>query len=172
MIVISTGPKPVDYGKTRRNGCQLPLHIFQLLAIGVFLLLVAFYYTLLYPVFRLNSTFQYIQLYFFLAVSTLTSVIVLVLLLLDPRDPLSPLVPELDLPDEVIEGRRNIEAPNSRWCQYCVKCVNETSKHCRTCNKCVIGFDHHCVWLNTCIGSRNYRIFIISLLSLISVLAY
>lgn len=53
----------------------------------------------------------------------------------------------------------------------CVHCGHRTmveSKHCKACNKCVTGFDHHCKWLNMCIGSRNYKYFLVYMVSGIS----
>jgi len=38
-------------------------------------------------------------------------------------------------------------------------------KHCMACGKCVTGFDHHCPFLNQCIGDKNYRLFMVVLLS-------
>ncbi|KAM4593416.1 palmitoyltransferase ZDHHC1 isoform 2-T2 [Odontesthes bonariensis] len=50
-------------------------------------------------------------------------------------------------------------------CYLCQVDVGPKSKHCSTCNKCVANFDHHCRWLNNCVGSRNYRLFLHSVVS-------
>ncbi|KAF1393346.1 hypothetical protein PFLUV_G00038120 [Perca fluviatilis] len=50
-------------------------------------------------------------------------------------------------------------------CYLCQVDVGPKSKHCSACNKCVSDFDHHCRWLNNCVGSRNYRLFLHSVLS-------
>jgi hypothetical protein len=39
------------------------------------------------------------------------------------------------------------------------------AKHCRDCDVCVLEFDHHCPWTNTCIGQRNYRYFVMFLMT-------
>lgn len=51
------------------------------------------------------------------------------------------------------------------YCYTCQTSVDMTAKHCRYCDKCVTRFDHHCKWLNTCVGSRNYRYFLMIVLS-------
>uniref|UniRef100_A0A8C9XBI0 Palmitoyltransferase n=1 Tax=Sander lucioperca TaxID=283035 RepID=A0A8C9XBI0_SANLU len=50
-------------------------------------------------------------------------------------------------------------------CYLCQVDVGPKSKHCSACNKCISDFDHHCRWLNNCVGSRNYRLFLHSVLS-------
>ncbi|VDK87587.1 unnamed protein product [Litomosoides sigmodontis] len=51
------------------------------------------------------------------------------------------------------------------FCNICQINVDPNCKHCRQCNKCISGFDHHCKWLNNCIGSVNYRLFLLLVLS-------
>ncbi|XP_062273155.1 palmitoyltransferase ZDHHC1 isoform X2 [Scomber scombrus] len=50
-------------------------------------------------------------------------------------------------------------------CYLCQVDVGPKSKHCSSCNKCVANFDHHCRWLNNCVGSRNYKLFLHSVIS-------
>ncbi|XP_038557012.1 palmitoyltransferase ZDHHC1-like isoform X1 [Micropterus salmoides] len=50
-------------------------------------------------------------------------------------------------------------------CYLCQVDVGPKSKHCSACNKCVANFDHHCRWLNNCVGSRNYKLFLHSVIS-------
>ncbi|XP_071716774.1 protein S-acyltransferase 18 [Rutidosis leptorrhynchoides] len=56
------------------------------------------------------------------------------------------------------------------FCALCDSQVKKQSKHCRTCNRCVEGFDHHCRWLNNCVGKKNYRTFILLLVSVLLML--
>ncbi|KAH9421194.1 hypothetical protein DERP_010135 [Dermatophagoides pteronyssinus] len=53
----------------------------------------------------------------------------------------------------------------NQFCYICESIVNKKSKHCSLCNKCVSNFDHHCKWLNNCVGSKNYRWFVMSMLT-------
>ncbi|EFX61308.1 hypothetical protein DAPPUDRAFT_18257, partial [Daphnia pulex] len=38
--------------------------------------------------------------------------------------------------------------------------------HCDICGVCIEKMDHHCPWLGTCIGKKNYKQFLLFLLSL------
>ncbi|XP_074644803.1 uncharacterized protein LOC141901460 isoform X2 [Tubulanus polymorphus] len=55
----------------------------------------------------------------------------------------------------------------NQHCYLCEVDVGPRSKHCSVCNKCIADFDHHCKWLNNCVGGRNYRLFILTLVSAI-----
>ncbi|CEO98460.1 hypothetical protein PBRA_006574 [Plasmodiophora brassicae] len=61
--------------------------------------------------------------------------------------------------------RASQDAPDCRWCPYCVWPVHISSKHCRSCDKCTLQFDHHCRWINNDVGGPNYQAFIAQLVS-------
>jgi len=61
------------------------------------------------------------------------------------------------------EGTAPVEA---LFCSTCAVHVRKGALHCNVCDKCVDGYDHHCPWLNTCIGARNYRAFLVMVVSL------
>lgn len=54
---------------------------------------------------------------------------------------------------------------NKTYCVYCGINVLNNSKHCKRCDRCVDDFDHHCKWINNCIGKKNYKPFIVMIVS-------
>lgn len=53
-----------------------------------------------------------------------------------------------------------------RFCNECFIYRPPRAAHCYICNVCVEKLDHHCPWLGTCIGKRNYRLFLLYIISL------
>ncbi|XP_065395698.1 palmitoyltransferase ZDHHC19 [Macaca fascicularis] len=53
-----------------------------------------------------------------------------------------------------------------QWCPQCCFHRPPRTYHCPWCNICVEDFDHHCKWVNNCIGHRNFRFFMLLVLSL------
>ncbi|XP_035483635.1 palmitoyltransferase ZDHHC1 [Scophthalmus maximus] len=68
-------------------------------------------------------------------------------------------------PVPVFDRSKHAHVIENCHCYLCQVDVGPKSKHCSSCNKCVSDFDHHCRWLNNCVGSRNYRLFLHSVLS-------
>ena len=57
---------------------------------------------------------------------------------------------------------------NLEYCRICNIFKLPRTKHCRYCDSCISGFDHHCPWIGSCIGVRNYHLFFLLLLSVVS----
>ncbi|XP_039106750.1 palmitoyltransferase ZDHHC19 isoform X1 [Hyaena hyaena] len=60
----------------------------------------------------------------------------------------------------------NQRAFRLQWCPKCCFHRPPRTYHCPWCNICVEDFDHHCKWVNNCIGHRNFRFFMLLVLSL------
>nr|KAF6478850.1 zinc finger DHHC-type palmitoyltransferase 19 [Molossus molossus] len=101
----------------------------------------------------------------------------LLLLLLRPEDLYTP-SPHLFGPCFISQGSNeqgpmtvhmvwvNHRAFRLQWCQKCCFHRPPRTYHCPLCNICVEDFDHHCKWVNNCIGHRNFRFFMLLVLSL------
>ncbi|XP_067104775.1 palmitoyltransferase ZDHHC1 isoform X2 [Osmerus mordax] len=68
-------------------------------------------------------------------------------------------------PVPVFDRTKHAHVIENCHCYLCEVDVGPKSKHCSACNKCVASFDHHCRWLNNCVGSRNYWLFLNSVIS-------
>ncbi|KAL1007728.1 hypothetical protein UPYG_G00090800 [Umbra pygmaea] len=68
-------------------------------------------------------------------------------------------------PMPVFDRTKHAHVIENCHCYLCQVDVGPKSKHCSACNKCVVSFDHHCRWLNNCVGSRNYWLFLNSVIS-------
>uniref|UniRef100_UPI004038B0C1 palmitoyltransferase ZDHHC19-like n=2 Tax=Callospermophilus lateralis TaxID=76772 RepID=UPI004038B0C1 len=63
-------------------------------------------------------------------------------------------------------ARVNNTAFRLQWCSKCSFHRPPRTHHCPFCNICVEDFDHHCLWVNNCVGQRNFRVFVLLLVSL------
>ena len=54
---------------------------------------------------------------------------------------------------------------DQKWCHSCNIHTPPRGKHCTVCGCCVDKHDHHCKFLSNCIGVRNYRTFVLFLIS-------
>jgi len=53
------------------------------------------------------------------------------------------------------------------FCTYDHSFVHESSKHCRECDRCTEEFDHHCKWVNNDVGKKNYKSFVMLIVSVL-----
>ena len=147
----------------KSHGCSGHLHPLQLLSYVILVVLSSGYYVLIVSVLRSGDLGG-------VAVGLYTVGLVVLV-------GSGGLATMLDPTDYVVLGerraiRKNIPFDGRAYAQICTICkthVQEQSKHCGQCDRCVDGFDHHCKWLNNCVGRRNYRYFILLILSLESI---
>ncbi|XP_063972148.1 uncharacterized protein LOC135159979 isoform X1 [Diachasmimorpha longicaudata] len=163
---LQSSSGPPELRKTRRlHGLQLPLHPLQVGGWLVLVLLSSGGFVSVIPHLSapLRTPFT-LTLGAILAVHAFTHVFALVLDPSDPqvrKQPTNNVVPEFDRTKHlhVIENGR---------CHLCnITTTSKRTKHCSVCNKCVKKFDHHCMWLNSCVGERNYKFFIVCVVSAI-----
>ncbi|CAD1470330.1 unnamed protein product [Heterotrigona itama] len=150
----------------RVHGLQLPLHPQQVTGWIVILIIVVNTFAILTPLLEprsLRPVFSVvIAAVFFTHICSHLTVV-----LLDPADPrvrsqpTNKVLPEFD-------RRRHAHVIENGRCHLCnITTESKRTKHCSICNKCIVRFDHHCKWLNNCIGARNYRAFLVCLISAI-----
>ncbi|XP_044017780.1 putative uncharacterized protein DDB_G0292292 [Aphidius gifuensis] len=159
--------KPPEQRKTRRlNGLQLPLHPQQIVGWLILLLLITTFIIKLLP--QVNKPYNDILKYLVTIVLIIHISSHLLSLLIDPssskirKQPSNIVVPEFDK----TKHQHVIENGRCHLCNITISSEKKT-KHCSVCNKCIDNFDHHCMWLNNCIGKRNYKFFIICIVSAI-----
>ena len=79
------------------------------------------------------------------------------------------------LPDNItlpVPPDPDIDGLTRKYCYICHIYRTRRTKHCRFCSNCVEEFDHHCPWLANCIGRRNYRYYLIFILTLTLFMPY
>ncbi|XP_028812856.1 palmitoyltransferase ZDHHC1 isoform X2 [Denticeps clupeoides] len=160
---VNEGPRRPDLPLcSRTNGWSWPPHPFQLLA------------WLLYVYFAVTGFGVFVPLlpphwipagYICIGIMFACHLLVhLSAVSIDPAD-YSVRAKSYKGPVPVFDRTKHAHVIENCHCYLCEADVGPKSKHCSACNKCVANFDHHCRWLNNCVGSRNYWLFLNSVIS-------
>ncbi|KAL3998345.1 DHHC palmitoyltransferase family protein [Acanthocheilonema viteae] len=147
--------RDVQLQRRRHNGWTWPPSLLQIL----------FWITV--PIFASSTAFLLIPLHILyapLAVFTGTIWLILQMIVLTCIDPAVSNLRKDQAP-AYFDTTKHEHVIENLFCNICLINVDPNCKHCRQCNKCISGFDHHCKWLNNCIGSVNYRLFLLLVLS-------
>jgi len=149
---------------SRRNGWSWPLHPRQVISWIVLLFITSYYFCTI-----ATALWKY---YIYLGYS-IPAVVALIHIIaqfgcvsMNPADP-NVRGRDLTAPLPAFDRSKHAHVIENLYCNICETSVTDDAKHCSYCNKCIEAFDHHCFWLNNCIGGRNYKIFIVCLVSAI-----
>ncbi|KAM9436501.1 palmitoyltransferase ZDHHC11 [Clarias gariepinus] len=148
---------------SRVNGWSLPLHVLQPVAWLVYGFLAVVGFGVYIPL--LPSPWNYISYgvigtTFFLHLLTHLAAVTM-----DPADYAVRVKNDYSSPMPVFDRKKQPHVIHNQHCNLCDIDVGSKVKHCGSCNKCIADFDHHCKWLNNCVGSRNYWLFFMTVLS-------
>ncbi|XP_041125044.1 palmitoyltransferase ZDHHC1 isoform X1 [Polyodon spathula] len=154
---------PADLSQcSRTNGWSWPPHPFQLLAWLLYIYFAVIGFGIFIP---LLPTHWVPAGYICTGVMFVCHLFVhLTAVTLDPADR-NVRVKNYRGPVPVLDRTKHAHVIENCHCYLCEVDVSPKSKHCSACNKCVANFDHHCKWLNNCVGSRNYWLFLNSVIS-------
>ncbi|XP_062846007.1 palmitoyltransferase ZDHHC1 [Trichomycterus rosablanca] len=174
MDVCSRNPNrtvPVNDGLPRRanlplcsrtNGWSWPPHPFQLLAWLLYLYFAVISFGVFIP---LLQSYWIPAGYICTGITFVCHLLVhLAAVSIDPAD-YNVRAKSYKGPVPVFDRTKHAHVIENCHCYLCEVDVGPKSKHCSACNKCVASFDHHCRWLNNCVGSRNYWVFLNSVIS-------
>lgn len=141
----------------RQNGFNWPLHIRQVLLWILTLVQIVSNELCFIQIFSDSFNVKLIQITY--AILYHLSLVFLIIsgfytTMIDPTDALS------------ITGIVLANKGPGAVCALCKSSVSLSTRHCGQCNRCVKNFDHHCKWVNNCIGAKNYKWFIVAIVSL------
>ncbi|XP_051756451.1 palmitoyltransferase ZDHHC1 isoform X1 [Ctenopharyngodon idella] len=161
--VSEGGPRRADVPLcSRTNGWSWPPHPFQLLAWLLYLYFAVTGFGVFVP---LLPTHWIPAGYICTAITFVCHLFMhLMAVSIDPAD-YNVRAKSYKGPMPVFDRTKHAHVIENCHCYLCEVDVGPKSKHCSACNKCVASFDHHCRWLNNCVGSRNYWLFLNSVIS-------
>jgi hypothetical protein len=151
--------------KTRKHGVECPWSGHQIMSYLSFFGSIFVLFIEIYPAFdKISQVF--IAIFFGITIGSV-GVFIYLLTISDPTDPVVVDFKNIVEPKYSINSVRDeLQIKNSRYCNFCKSPVSSgRSKHCMRCNRCVSIFDHHCKFVNNCIGEKNYRIFVMLIIS-------